>query len=602
MRGGKKVPAAIQRMRSDDLLVKAFPEVLACPETLSAPKIEIPTEHPIVRQTVEDCLTEAMDVEGFLDVLRRIRSGEIETRAVDTPEPSSFARAILSARPYSFLDDAPLEERRTQAVLSRRTLDPRTADELGALDAAAVERVRGEAWPEPRDAEEIHEALLWIGYVTEREAAEGGPPGVGELCETGPLDWRPWLEELHAGGRVQLDDGRWFAAEATRDPKAVLRGRMEALGPVVSDDPLMLELEKDGAVLRARMDGQQAWCDRRLLARIHRYTVERLRKEIAPVQPAEFLRFLACWQHVDPAYQLEGPQGVAAVLEQLAGHPVPARAWEGSVLPSRVRGYRREWLDQLTLSGQYVWGRLWDSGAAALKTAPLCFVPREHLDHWGALLKRPEEDGLSAPAREVLEILRRRGAVFQDDLARWTRLLPSHLEIGLAELVSRGFVTCDGFATLRQLLAPFTKRKAPVRQAGRWSLLHDWLGPRGDEEDGEAAPEIDVEFFARRLLARTGVVFRRTVARERLPVPWRDLLRVYRRLELRGDVRGGRFVAGFDGEQYALPQAVRLLRKVRREGHGAHIEVEAADPLNLRGILTPDARISPTARQRVAVG
>jgi ATP-dependent Lhr-like helicase len=309
-------------MRADDLLVTAFPQVVACGETLPPGPIPIPMEHPIVRQTIEDCLTEAMDVEGFIEVLRGLRDGRIGRRAVDTPEPSAFARGILNAAPYSFLDDAPLEERRTQAVISRRVLDVRTADELGALDPEAIARVREEAWPQPENAEEVHEALLWMGFVT---AAEAQP-------------WMPWVSELVAARRVVREGERYFAAEATRDPKAVLRGRMEALGPVESDDPLLRELEAEGRVLRVRIGGREAWCDRRLLARIHRYTVERLRREIQPVTAAEFLRFLACWQHVDPEHRLHGPRGVAEVVAQLAGFEVPAASWEGTVIAARVHG------------------------------------------------------------------------------------------------------------------------------------------------------------------------------------------------------------------------------------------------------------------------
>ncbi|HEY7412606.1 MAG TPA: DEAD/DEAH box helicase, partial [Vicinamibacteria bacterium] len=328
-RNGKRIPANIVRMRAGDLLAEAFPQVQACPETLPGGPIEVPLEHPIVRQTVEDCLTEAMDVDGFLDVLRGLRDGRIERRAVDTSAPSAFARGILSAQPYTFLDDAPLEERRTQAVMSRRHLDPRAAESLGALDPEAVARVREEAWPTPAEAEEVHEALLWMGYAT---VEEGRP-------------WDAWLRELEAAGRVVRDGDRWFAAEAPRDPRAVLRGRLEALGPVHADAPSIAglaehlpALEGEGVVLRTRLDGREAWCNRRLLARIHRGTLDRLRREIQPVTAAEFLRFLPCWQHAHPDHRLEGPRGTADVLGQLAGFEAPAAAWEAAILPARVKG------------------------------------------------------------------------------------------------------------------------------------------------------------------------------------------------------------------------------------------------------------------------
>jgi ATP-dependent Lhr-like helicase len=584
-RGGKKVPAPILRMRANDELAAAFPQVLACPETLPGGPIPVPTDHPIVRQTLEDCLTEAMDVEGFLEVLEGLRNGSIERVAVDTVEPSAFARGILNSQPYTFLDDAPLEERRTQAVFSRRVMDARSVDEIGSLDPNAIARVREEAWPQPQDAEEVHEALLWMGYVTDEEA---GP-------------WREWMEALSAAGRIVREDGRWFAVEATRDPKAVLRGRMEALGPVFSDDPLLLVLESEGVVLRTRIDARTAWCDRRLLARIQRYTLDRLRREIEPVTASQFLRFLACWQHVDEAHRLTGPAGVAEAVAQLSGFEAPSWAWEGSILPARIRGYKREWLDQRTLSGEVAWGRLWGSGVGPIRRAPICLLPREELDAWldlAAATPRGEPRGSALEVREVLEA---RGALFFPEIVRSSRLLPSAVESGLEELIGLGRATCDAYAGLRSLLLASWKRKGVLGglAAGRWSLLRrEEAGAVPAEAPGGAS----IEFVARRLLRRTGVVFRRTLARERQPIPWRDLVRALRSLEARGEVRGGRFVAGFDGEQYALPGAVSMLRDIRRRGEdGEPATVSAADPLNFRGILTPDERVSPATRRHVQV-
>ncbi len=456
-RNGKRIPAALQRMRANDLLAGAFPQVLACPETLPGGPIEVPMDHPIVAQTIEDCLTEAMDVEGFLEVLRGLKDGSIERRAVDTAEPSSFARGILASQPYTFLDDAPLEERRTQAVLSRRVLDVKSADEIGALDPEAIERVREEAWPQPASAEEVHEALLWMGYVTEQEAEP----------------WRQWLDELSSARRVEREGDRWFAVEATREPKAVLKGRMEALGPILAagDDPLLLQLESEGVVLRTRIGGRQAWCDRRLLARIQRYTLDRLRREIEPVSAAQLLRFLACWQHVDPEHRLEGPRGVAQVVAQLAGFEIPAAAWEGSVLPARVRGYRREWLDQLTLSGEVAWGRLWGGGASAVRRAPICLVERKDLDDWASLSAQTDVPQPSGTALQVFEVLASRGAMFFQELSRATKLPPAFLESGLSELVALGRVTCDSYGGLRWLIVPASKRREGGVSAGRWSLL-----------------------------------------------------------------------------------------------------------------------------------
>jgi len=589
-RNGKRVPANLLRMRANDLLAGAFPQVLACPETLPGGPIEVPMDHPIVAQTMEDCLTEAMDVEGFLEVLKGLRDGSIERRAVDTAEPSAFARGILSSQPYTFLDDAPLEERRTQAVFSRRVLDIRSADELGTLDLDAIERVREEAWPQPADAEQVHEALLWMGYVT---VEEGGP-------------WEAWLEELRAAGRVAREEDRWFAAEASRDPKTALRGRMEALGPVFgspADGSLLVELEAEGSVLRTRIGGRQAWCDRRLLARIHRYTLDRLRKEIEPVSAAQFLRFLGCWQHVEPEHRLEGPRGVAEVIGKLAGFEVPAAAWEASLLPARVRGYKREWLDQLTLSGEVAWGRLWSASSGPIRRAPICLMPREELDVWTSLPAGETFREPTGTTLEVYETLARRGAMFFQELARTTKLLPAFVEESLRELIALGRVTCDSFTGLRWFLLPPSKRREGGLSAGRWSILARETDSRADSAFPASSPR--AEFVAARLLRRTGVVFRKTLTREKIPVIWRDIARACRLLEARGEIRGGRFVAGFDGEQYALPEAVTLLRALRRRGDpcpdAPPLTVSASDPLNFRGILTPDERISPTTRQQVRV-
>jgi ATP-dependent Lhr-like helicase len=585
-RNGKRVPAALMRMRAEDLLAQAFPHALACPETLPGGPIEVPDDHPIVRQTVEDCLTEAMDVDGFLEVLNGLVDGTIERRAIDTPEPSAFARGILSSQPYTFLDDAPLEERRTQAVMTRRILDVRTADELGALDLDAVARVREEAWPEPANLEEVHEALLWMGYVTSAEGTR----------------WQAWLDELAAAGRVVREGDRFFATEATREPRLVLRGRLEALGPVFvepgsEDEALLLQLESEGSVLRARIEGRQAWCDRRLLARIHRYTLDRLRREIEPVTARQFLRFLACWQHVDPEHRLDGPAGVAEVVQQLAGFEIPAASWEGAVLPARVRGYRREWLDQLTLAGDVAWGRLWGSSDVSVRRVPITLVPRNQLETWAALAADVPRAEPGASASDVMAVLRARGAVFGQEIARASRLPQATVEEGLAALVAQGRVTCDSYGGLRWLLLPASRRRSAGSASGRWSLL----APEPAALDATAR----AMFVAQRLLRRTGVVFRLTLARERLPVPWRDVARACRTLEARGEIRGGRFVAGFDGEQYALPDAVRLLREVRRKGDrplgSGPLEVRAADPLNFQGILTPEARVASHAELAVRI-
>jgi ATP-dependent Lhr-like helicase len=589
---GRRVPTPLQRMRAQDELTRAFPAVLACPETLPGGPVEVPWDHPLVRQTVEDCLHEAMDVDGFLEVVRGLRDGTIERVALDVPEPSAFARGILAAKPYGFLDDAPLEERRTHAVMTRRTQEARVADGLGALDPDAVARVRAEAWPDPRDAEEVHEALLWMGYVTVEEAAP----------------WAAWLETLAASGRVALEGDRWHAVEASRDPLEVLRGRLEALGPVdAADDRHPAEeyraLEAQGVVLRVRLEGRDAWCERRLLARIHRATLDRLRREIEPTTAADFLRFLAAWQHAVEPYRLEGVEGVLTVVRQLAGFEVPAAHWERRILSLRVRGYQREWLDALTLRGEVAWGRLWGDGAAAARTTPIALFPREDLDLWLSLAPRKDAEGLVPEAAAAWKVLRERGALFAREIGKHARLLPAYVDSGLAALVARGLVTCDAYAGLRGLLVPASRRRGGAsEQTGRWSLLDAGGEPAAPSEPVRSVDEATAEAVARRLLSRTGVVFRRTLVRERVPVAWRDLLRALRRMELRGEVRGGRFVAGFDGEQYAMPEAVTLLRSVRRSTEERPpLVVAASDPLNQRGILTPDERVAPTRRTDVVV-
>jgi ATP-dependent Lhr-like helicase len=582
-------------------------------------------EHPLVHQTIDDCLTESTDVEGLIAVLTELREGRIERVAVDTPEPSSFARGILNSELYTFLDDAPLEERRTQAVISRRSLDPKALDNIGALEPAAVERVRQEAFPQPESMEEAHDALLWMGFVTDSEVEAGG--------------WRNWLIELAGQKRVVREDGKqggWFAVDRPSEPKKILLGRLEALGPVAEDDPriaigdqtpaLLMELEHEGVILRTRYAGQPMWCERRLLARIHRYTIERLRQEIEPVTASQFLQFLACWQHADPGYQIDGPRGVVEVLKQLAGFEIPAWAWESHVLPSRVKDFRKEWLDELTLHGEFAWGRLWGGAATPIRITPISIVPREDLEPWLTMADPPASESMSGPAADLLNVLQQRGPQFPQILMRTANLVQAHTEMGLAELVARGHITCDSFAALRQMITPPSKRRFPLRPVGRWSTFRQIAevpasshspfqgegGVRVEPSQSVGQPSATpprsgrippppeprtktftpdspaAELAAKQLLRRTGVVFRRTFQREKLPLTWLTLSRIYRRLELRGEVRGGRFVAGFSGEQFALPEAVELLRNLRRKGNRPDTIVLPTDPLYMQGILTPD--------------
>ncbi|MGH7550980.1 MAG: DEAD/DEAH box helicase, partial [Gemmatimonadota bacterium] len=659
---GRKVAPQLLRMRAEDLLAAAFPQAAACLEHVVG-DVEIPWEHPIVRQTVLDCLVEAMDVDGLEALLERIHAGELELIARDVPEPSPLAHEILNARPYAFLDDAPAEERRTLAVQTRRGLDFRSADELGTLDADAIARVRDEAWPEPENADEVHDAVGWLGVVTEAEAEPWGER-LNELAATGRVtclkvgDGGPglWvaaerLPEVEAAfGEIHLEPAidapaRLRSREWDRDEAlaALLRGRLEGLGPVTEAglvDSLglsgraiqaaLLRLETEGTILRGRFSpgiAEPEWCHRRLLARIHRYTIDRLRSEIEPVAPADFMRFLFAWHGIGSAAPTDGPRGLLAVLDRLQGFETPAVSWERDLLPARLGGYDPGWLDLVCLGGHVVWGRLLPPSPTAdperprtgpVRNTPLAFFDREELDAWMDLAPWPQldEERLSHEARLVLTSMRERGPAFLQDLVRRTGLLPAQVERGLGELLAWGLVTADGVEALRTLLLPEHRRRRrpvprPGRQprytgaavAGRWSLLRD--PGKGGPETGPGAPsgmdrEDLVERLARQLLARYGVVTRRLLAREAPLAPWRELLRALWRLELRGEVRGGRFVQGMAGEQFALPEAVERLRAIRRkQPDGRLLAVSAGDPLNLAGILTPGERVAALPGNRV---
>jgi ATP-dependent helicase Lhr and Lhr-like helicase len=458
-------------------------------------------------------------------------------------------------------------------VYARRATEVRSADDLGALDPAAIQRVREEAWPVANSADEMYDALMVAGYIKESELAPHWPALILEL-----------------GERVVRRDDAWLAYERSADAAVeILASRLEVLGPIAApENANLLELERQGRILRGRFTPGSAeleWCDRRLLARIHRYTLNRLRAEIEPVSAADYLRFLLHWQHVAGEDQVKGPDGLAAVVEQLEGFELPAAAWEHDVLPARVADYGAEQIDRLCLSGRVAWGRLTPGSKAPLRTSPIALLLREHATHWGLASQDPGL--LSSEAAAVRAALQKRGASFFNELVTATGLLPAFVERVLAELAGAGVATADSFAGLRALLAPPDKRRTLVETTGRWSLL---VSERTD----------DVQAIARTLLKRYGVVFRSMIQRESSLPPWRELVRVYRRLEARGEIRGGRFVAGFGGEQFALPEAVGRLRAVRKtEKIDELVVLSAADPLNLVGILTPEARVAAIHRNRV---
>ncbi|HEV7802034.1 MAG TPA: helicase-related protein, partial [Burkholderiales bacterium] len=657
-RNGMRVPAQLQRMNAEDLLQAIFPDATACFENIQGAR-EVP-DHPLVNQAMRDALEEAMDLPGLIDVLHRVANAEVTCISRETPEPSVFCHELLNSAVYTFLDDAPLEERRTQAVYTRRSSEPRNADDLGALDPQAIQRVRDEAWPYADNADELHDALMLSGFIRENEVA----------ARADQLPWYGLMDQLVKDGRAVKTGGFWVSIERfeelnaavpqTVEPKIperirkswtredalreLVRGRMEVLGPVTvaqiaasfdfSDVRLvsgaLLELETEGRLLRGYFtpgaqthphaethphpnpppDGEGKlsleWCDRRLLARIHRYTINRLRAEIEAVSSADFMRFLLHWQHVAPEQQVNGVEGLAAVVEQLDGYELGAAAWEHDVLPARVRDYTSSYIDMLCLSGRVAWGRttpMDGAGKAPLKSSPIAIMQREHAGMW-RVATQVEPEALSSEARAVHEALCTRGASFFHELVAASGLLRTHVERALGELAGAGLVTADSFSGLRALLTPSEKRKSlsggrpstrrsayGVDTAGRWALL-------------STEPEMDaqarVEAIARGLLRRYGVVFRSMLAREsRLPT-WRELVMVYRRMEARGEIRGGRFVGGFGGEQFALPDAVGRLRAVRKIAKsGELVAVNGADPLNLVGILTPDARVSSIAQNRI---
>ena len=656
MNGGKKVPPQFQRSDAEDLLTVVFPDQVACAENLTGPR-EIP-DHPLVQQTVHDCLYETMDVEGFERLLAGLESGAVRVVCRDLASPSPLAHAILNARPYAFLDDGAAEERRTNTVSTRSLMDLQTAADIGRLNPQAIEQVRAEARPEIGSADELHDAMLTFGYLTEADlpaafAQDGQPSTV-------------LLERLHTqrrATRLRATDGPplHVAAErlheflavfpqATLTPpiaaviserpdagdalREIVRNRMELLGPVTHAElatqlgappgdvqVALLGLEAEGAVMRGVFTGDagEEWCDRRLLARMHRYTRDNLRAQIQAVPPAQFMRFLFRWQGLATdtgTEQREGATALLTVLRELEGFPAAAASWEEDILPARVRDYTPGMLDEHCAAGRIVWSRPAPAGgdeakpkAGPIRSTPLMFAERETLGHWQAAGNPPADDPpVSARAQRVLEALREHGASFHSDLLHDTRLLGAELEQALGELVSQGLVTCDSFLGLRALILPAEKRdrlrrrglrqSANLDEAGRWSLTRRRRG-----RDGHLADLADphVEHIARVLLRRYGVVFRKLLDREEGLPPWRELYYVYRRLEARGEIRGGRFVSGFSGEQFALAEAAAALRKLPLADTVGleHVSLSAADPLNLVGILTPGERVARLVGNRV---
>jgi ATP-dependent helicase Lhr and Lhr-like helicase len=631
--GGRKVPPPIQRMRADDLMAAVFPDQAACGENLTG-DIRIPN-HPLVKETIDNCLYEAMDLQGLRALLAGIREGRIQTAAIETPVASPFSHEILNANPYAYLDDAPLEERRARAVQLRSTLRTDFSEGAGALDPEAIAQVAAEAWPPMRDPEEVHEALcglvllpadhaqaasfmpaliearratkVFVGQASACGPDLSGPP---DAVGHGAVFWAP-AERIALVHRVFPDAAldppiaappgmRPIPGTVESCAPEILRGWFECSGPLRASelardfsmprelvDMALAQLEAEGQILRGQFTSgtELEWCHRRLLARIHWLTIGRLRREIEPVTTAEFYAFLNRWQHLSTGSQLHGLDGTLQIIKQLQGSEFAAAAWEAEILPRRVARYEPDYLDQLCLSGEVSWGRLsphpafdrddpqpGEDGAVRqrrvrpTRVAPLAIFLREDA---GWLLATPQpspRESLSHPAREVLAVLEGRGASFFADLTRATGRLASEVEDALWELVAAGLVTADGFENLRALLDPKRRRgegrgrtARPRHAPGRWALLRHT----------EAPPDGNAEAFAHQLLRRWGVVFRDAAHREPLAPAWRDLLVVLRRMESRGEIRGGRFVAAFVGEQFALPEALDLLRAIHRNGETA---------------------------------
>jgi ATP-dependent Lhr-like helicase len=626
-RNGKKVAPQLQRMLAEDLMAAVFPDAAACLENIPGDR-QIP-DHPLVAQTVHDCLQEAMDFEGLARVLTRIHRGEITLVSRDTTEPSALCHELLNARPYAFLDDAPLEERRAHAVYARRAGDASGAGGLGALDQAAIDRVRDEARPDPRDADDLHDVLMTCGYLTTQEAAAIPPAFVDALCiaRRATRVHLPGVRQPLLAATERLPELRAIDAAVTCDPEVIVplsraarvwsradalvelfRGRVAITGPttdaqlaatlgvpVDTAETALHALESQGVVLRGSFEGAEGWCERVLLARIHRYTLHRLRAEIEPVSIAAFMRFLFDWQHLTRTSRVTGPEGLLRIVRTLDGYEIAAGAWESSVLPPRMDRYDPGMLDMLCLTGQVGWARVSRTASPSrlVRATPVALFIREHAPDWQALSAPADAPVLSVEARRILDHLDSRGASFAHELASACALDSAALRAAIGELVSAGLAASDGFAGVRALIAEREIAARETQTAGRWAAL-----PRDRSADTQ---ERAVETHARALLQRYGVVCRRLLARESNAQPWRVLARVYRRLEERGEIRGGRFVSGLSGEQFALPEAVDRLREMRREGPDGRVTViSGADPLNLTGIITPGERVAAVAATRIA--
>ena len=683
-RNGKRVPPQFQRMDAEDLVAHVFPDQIACQENITGRR-DVP-DHPLVNQTIHDCLTEAMDIDELEQLIDAIENDRLTLIAKDLREPSPFAQEIINARPYAFLDDAPFEERRTNAIRNRSWADPAEAKDFSLLDAEAIQRVRDEAWPFVSNAEELHDALMTAAYLTAAEFKKG--------------DYVLWQQDLVDSGRIvllrQLKNPVWIAteylprfialwgdqlaaiplpeflqAESWEKEEAlreIVRGRLDCLGPVTAEqlaDELQLDksdinfaltaLEVEGFAFQgqftpisaaAMVSAESAaieWCERRLLQRIHRYTIDQHRKAIKPVSLETFSEYLFDHQQLIPIQPaegstepgLDGQTRLQNTLNLLDGISAPAVSWESDIYPARIPNYDPNWLDVFCISGKVMWGRYVlplinhrrqnqplqrKRNAGPVKSTPISLVARSNLDIWQALAKAQLGEGeVAAPSASAACIaadLEQHGASFFDQIQSRTGLLKTQLEQGLAELVSLGRVCSDSFTGLRALLTPNHKkptshkrrgRKAMfgVEDAGRWSLLDTFEQEAGQQKPSRwnALDEEQLERLALLYLQRWGVVFRALIDKETLAPPWRILLVTLRKMELRGNVRGGRFVAGVGGEQFAFPETVDSLRKFKRSRETAATApfycLAATDPANLINLTMPTRKLPRLASNRV---
>ncbi len=633
-KGGKRVPPHLQRYRANDLLTAVFPQQTQCFEHRTG-DLEVP-EHPLVQQTVKDCLQEAMDADRFEAVMGRIHSGEIELVARDTREPSPFCYELIHANPYAFLDDAPLEERRVRALQTRYQLDPEAFQNLSGLAPEAVSQVVSEAWPLIRDRDELYDALKQMILISDEALA----PHAGFIKQlkaerragsvalsSGTCHYAIEREDLIKALYPQLFD---HAPDTEAELKALgllVRGQLECRGPLTAarlaqefaqDEGVVHAalslLENQGVILSGSFTGPGEWCERRLLQRMHRLTIEGLREKIRPAPVRDYLRFLTRHTHAHAETRLDGLRGLEQIIEQLQGLEASASSWENEIFLTRMQRYSGLDLDQLGQTGRIAWARFSPMKTDKIsknrlfsRSTPMAFAKRTSL---GWLLPRSREcatQSLSPMAAAVWELLSAKGALFFDELVVAAKQLPSQTEDALSELIAMGFIQADSFASMRPLINPDRKSKSrpsrspaqiryesDFRSGGRFAPFAAYVTPATDEERLEA--------WAWLLLHRYGVIFRDLLQREHLAPAWGELVSMYRTLEARGLIRGGRFVEKVGGEQFALKEAVDELRRVKELPKTEDLLILcAADPLNQMGYVTADPRLPQKSGNRVAI-